>query len=102
MPHEKILSTGWGNGGNEIAEYLRGRHGDQVTNLTVYANYDGFWEFFPGESIWFSRDPFENNADYLVFFGGYHNSFQEEYYDYSDRFSNKTSTPSTKTTFMFD
>lgn len=68
LPPGKLVFDGWGLGGYEAAKYLNKK--SNAKNLTVYASYEGFEQFFVGRTVLFTENPFKKGAkmDYLVIF----------------------------------
>jgi len=68
LPLGKLVFDGWGLGGYEAAQYLNKK--PNAKNLTVYASYEGFEQFFAGRTVLFTENPFKKRTKvaYLVIF----------------------------------
>ncbi len=66
VPNNIFLSDAWGYGGKEIADYLNNLPNSD--KITVWADREGFAEFFNGKYLWRSNSPFANEEkpDYLM------------------------------------
>lgn len=89
-PHKQFLHTSWGEGGYEAAQFFYNTFDEETEQIRVYQNYDGFKQFFDGRVTSRTEDPFADDVDYFVFFGGYDGNatFAPQLVDYSRYSSN--------------